>query len=299
MNFIKKIWDKIKYPHGAALALFYIFFVLLTAGTVVLVVFKPQQTVWHFILYCFAAAALAYFVYTIILFAPKMKENTIKQLKKHKFTNSMLESYGYRTITFGIFSFTVNISFAIFQGVFAIMTGSIWYITITCYYLVLALIKGLVLYSKWKNKDNIQKQAKTYMWCGIAFLILTFAFSGMILLIYKSNMYFEYAGLMIYVVAVYTFYKLTLAIVNIFKAKKQDDFYVKSIRNINLASALVSVVVLQVALFQSFSPASNLGVANALTGGGVSLVILAYAIIMITKANKILKQEKNDDGKQK
>ena len=299
MNFIKKIWDKIKYPHGAALALFYIFFVLLTAGTVVLVVFKPQQTVWHFILYCFAAAALAYFVYTIVLFAPKMKKNTIKQLKKHKFTNSMLESYGYRTITFGIFSFTVNISFAIFQGVFAIMTGSIWYITITCYYLVLALIKGLVLYSKWKNKDNIQKQAKTYMWCGIAFLILTFAFSGMILLIYKSNMYFEYAGLMIYVVAVYTFYKLTLAIVNIFKAKKQDDFYVKSIRNINLASALVSVVVLQVALFQSFSPASNLGVANALTGGGVSLVILAYAIIMITKANKILKQEKNDDGKQK
>ncbi|MBP3345211.1 MAG: hypothetical protein J6K97_03300 [Clostridia bacterium] len=299
MNFIKKIWDKIKYPHGAALALFYIFFVLLTAGTVVLVVFKPQQTVWHFILYCFAAAALAYFVYTIILFAPKMKENTIKQLKKHKFTNSMLESYGYRTITFGIFSFTVNISFVIFQGVFAIMTGSIWYITITCYYLVLTLIKGLVLYSKWKNKDNIQKQAKTYMWCGIAFLILTFAFSGMILLIYKSNMYFEYAGLMIYVVAVYTFYKLTLAIVNIFKAKKQDDFYVKSIRNINLASALVSVVVLQVALFQSFSPASNLGVANALTGGGVSLVILAYAIIMITKANKILKQEKNDDGKQK
>ena len=40
-------------------------------------------------------------------------------------------------------------------------------------------------------------------------------FLGIIVLIYTSNMYFEYAGLMIYAVAAYTFYRLILAIYNI------------------------------------------------------------------------------------
>lgn len=288
MEFFKKIWNKIKNPHGVWLVLFYIFFAVITAGTIVLVVLVPKQTIWHFVLYVLAAILLAYFVYTMVIFVPKMKNGIIKLLQKNKFTNSLLKDFGYRTIVFSIVSFSLNIAYITFVAVMAFMSKTAWYFTITIYYLILAFMKGNVFYSKRKYNTEI-KEARALRFSGIMFILMTIALSGIIVLIYKANHYFEYAGLLIYAVAAFTFYNLTVAVVNIFKARKHDDLYVQNIRNINLANALISILMLQVALFQAFSPTSNLGFANALTGGGVSLIILVLGILMIIKANKKLK----------
>jgi len=292
MHFIKRFWSKIEEPHGIGLALFYIVFTLLITGTLILVILSPKQTIFHYMLYAFSAVSLAYFVYTIIYFAPKLTEKTIKTLRKYKFTSSLLDNYGYRTLVFSIISFILNIAYVAFMLVLGIMTDSVWYITITIYYLVLSIIQGSVFYSK-KKYNNEMHQVKIFKYCGVMLIFLTLAFSGIIVLIYKSNMYFEYAGLMIYAVATYTFLKLTVAIINLFKARKQDDLYVQGLRNINLASALVSLVVLQVALFQAFAPEHNTSVANGLTGGVVSLIILLLGIYMIIKSkNKMKEREK-------
>lgn len=298
MDFIKKVWDKIKEPRPLYLALFYVFFALVLAGTLTLVILVTEQTVWHMVLYVIAAVSLAYFVYTIVIFAPRMKQGIINILKKYKFTNTLLSNYGYRTIAFSICSFLLNMAYVVFLGVFGIISGSAWYISLTAYYLCLSLMKGNVFNSMRKYNTDI-KRARAYRYCGIIFIILTIALSGIIVLIYTSNMAFEYAGLMIYCVATYTFYKLALAIYNIFKARRWDNLYIQSIRNINLVSASVSVLVLQVALFQAFSPESNTGFANGLTGGVIALGILALAIYMICKANKELKEirsESNEKG---
>lgn len=297
MNFINKLWQKLKNPHGIWLCLFYVFFALVVSSTIVLVVIVQKQSFYHYILYAFSALLLTYFVYTIVKLAPKMKKATITALKKHKFTNSLLENYGYRTVVFSVISFIINIAYVVFLGVLAFLTKSAWYISITAYYLILSLMKGNVFYSKQKSTSSDIKHIKTYRFSGIMFILLMIAFSGIIVLIYKSNMYFEYAGLMIYAVAAYTFYKLGFAIYNIFKAKRQDDWYVQNIRNINLASALISLIVLQVAMFQAFSPENNTSVANGLTGGAVALIIMALGIYMIYKANKTLKQKENKNGK--
>lgn len=297
MNFFKNIWNKIKNPHGIWLVLFYVFFTLLTAGTLVLVILVQKQTILHYILYVLASLTLAYFVYTMVIFAPKIKNNTINFLQNHKFTNKLLEDYGYRTIVFAVFSFILNIAFISLILVMAIMSKTAWYFTITVYYIVLAFMKGNVFYSKRKHDTEI-KQARALRFSGIMFVVMTIVFSGVMVLIYKANHYFEYAGILIYAVAAFTFYKLTLAIFNIFKARKQNDLYIENIRNINLASALISIIILQVAMFQAFAPEQNLGYANALTGAGVSVVILILGVLMINKANKRLKDlNKNTNNK--
>lgn len=289
MEIFKKIWNKIKNPNGIWLVLFYVFFALITAGTIVLVCLIQKQTIWHYILYCLAALFLTYFVYTMVIFVPKMKAGIINSMRNHKFTNKLLKDYGYRTIVFSVFSFILNVAYISFVFVMAIMSKTAWYFTITVYYVVLAFMKGNVFYSKKKYGTGV-KEARAFRFSGIMFVVMTIVFSGVIVLIYKANHYFEYAGLLIYAVAAFTFYKLTLAIYNIFKAKKHDSLYIQNIRNINLANALISIIMLQVALFQAFSPASNLGFANALTGAGVSAVILFLGIVMIIKSNKSLKQ---------
>lgn len=293
MDFILNIWNKIKNPRMIYLILFYIFFAIVLAGTLVLVILVPNQTVWHYILYVIAAVSLTYMVYTIVIYAPRMKENFIKLLRKYKFTSTMLDNYGYRTIVFSICSFVLNMAYVTFLGVIGIMSKSYWYISLTVYYLCLSVMKGNVFNSMRKYNNDI-KRARAYRYCGIIFILLTIALSGIIVLIYTSNMAFEYAGLMIYAVAAYTFFKLGIAIYNIFKARRYDNLYIQSIRNINLVSALVSILVLQVALFQAFAPEHNQGVANGLTGGAVAIVILALSIFMIYKANKLLESSKGN-----
>lgn len=294
MDFLKKCWDKIKEPHGLWLALFYVVFIVTVTATIVLLIIKPSSY-FNYILYLASAILLAYFVYTIIYFAPKIKAKIINILNSHSFTKTMLENYDYRTIIFSVFSFFVNLCFVAFQGVLGIITKSWWYITITIYYILLSLAKGLVLLSQKKYKSDSAKALKTYRFVGIILTFLMIAFSGIIVLIYKSDRYFEYAGLLIYVVSAFTFYKVVLAIYNIIKAKKQNNIFTQCFRNINLSASLISLLVLQIAMFKAFSPESNTGFANALTGAGVAIIIVSIGIYMIASSTKKLKQQENNN----
>lgn len=288
MNLLKRIWNYLIKPKPLFLALFYILFVILLALTLTLVCVSKTQTVIHYILYGLSAISLTYFVYTIVIFAPTFKQDIIRLLRKFKFTSTLLDNYGYRTMMFSIVGFVLNVAYVVFIGILAIVTHSAWYIAITAYYLILTLMKGNIFYSKKKYNTELKK-ARAYRFCGIMFILLMLAFSGVIVLIYTSNMYFEYAGIMIYAVAGYTFYKLTLAIINIFKARHQNDLYIQSLRNINLVSAMISIIVLQVAMFQAFSPQHNTSVFNGLTGGAISLLIVLLGAFMIIKSNKKIK----------
>ena len=96
---------------------------------------------------------------------------------------------------------------------------------------------------------------------------------------------------MIYVAATYTFIKVTTSIVNFFKAKKQTDYTVEALRNVNVADAAVSVLALQTAMFHSFGGEGiSTGVANALTGAAVCIVVFLLGVFMIVKGNKGLKK---------
>lgn len=287
---VKNLWNKIKNPRGIWFLLFCLFFIALVASTIIIVVVKKEYTIFHYILFFLSAISLTYFVYAIVKLAPTIKTSITNTLKKHKLTNKLITNYGFRTLFFSFFSFLFNMAYLITIGVFGIISGSIWYITITFYYLVLALVK-LNIYVQKRKDISFYNQTKAYRFTGILFIFLTITLSGIIVLMYKTNMYFEYAGIMIYVFATYTFIKLSLAIYNLFKAKKQDNLYIQSIRNINLANASVSVLVLQVALFQAFSPENNKGIANGLTGGVVCAIILFIGIVMIVKGNNSLKKD--------
>lgn len=282
------IWNKIKSPTKLALVLFYLFFVVIITTTLLVVIKFNIFSVLQYVLYVLSTFSLAYFIYTIVIFVPKLKNNIITILKQHKFTNKLLSNYGFRSFISSCFSFAINFAYVIFQCVLAIISKSFWYASIAVYYLILTSMKGNVFLSKIKD-DTKQKQLKTYRFTGILYIFLTIALSGIIILIYKTSNVFEYAGLAIYVVAAYTFFNLSMSIYNLIKSRKQTSLYVQNLKNINLVHSVFSLFVLQVALFQAFSPESNTGFANALTGGAVSLFILTVGILMIVKSSKTLK----------
>ena len=99
---------------------------------------------------------------------------------------------------------------------------------------------------------------------------------------------FSHAGLMIYVSATYTTYKVVMTIRHIVKARKSTDMTVMTVRSINLADMCVSILALQTAMFHSFSPNMNWGTMNAITGAIVCLATVLIGIVMVANGKRAI-----------
>lgn len=298
MEKFKNFLNSLKEKHWAMILLS-IFSVAVIAFTLVLVCLGQTESILSFIMYPISALALTFLIYCMVVYLPIVKDAIIKSLKKHKFTNELLDSYGYRSIIFASCSFVINIAYAVVNVVVAVMSKSIWFGALATYYIALSLIRGILIAScrkrKKKNKQfTLEKQLVAYRNTGVLLMVLNVALVAAIVQMVMSNQGFEYAGLMIYVIAVYTFYKLGLSIYNLFKMKKHEDYLVKAIKSISFADALVSVLALQTAMFAAFAQSGDWALPNALTGGAVSMIIIGMGIFMIVKGQIGLKQFKKE-----
>lgn len=229
-----------------------------------------------------------------------MKEKIITFLKRFKIAENLMGDYGYRTIFFGIISFIVSFGFAIFNGVLGIILHSIWYGAMSGYYIILGLIRmGLMLLSNKAKKQNNEEQKIRYKKliifrnCGIAIFILAIAMSIAVTKRLTNGNAEKYAEIMAITYAVYTFYKITLSIINIFKAKNYQDPIVQSLRNINLADALMSLFALQITLVTAFSED---GFGNA-TLNNITGIVVCIAVFMIGVGMVVIGQKRLNENK--
>ncbi len=243
--------------------------------------------------FALAAIGLAYTVYTLVRFAPRLKRSVVAWAEQYEFTHSLMRNFGFRTLILSIGSFALSVAFGLFNGVLGILSKSVWYGALSAYYILLALLRGgVLLYHKRKRAvdeplEKARAQLKTYRNCGILLLVLHIALSVAIAQMIFDDEGFVYAGLMIYASAAYAFYKITMSIINMFRARKQDDLTIQAIRNVNLADATVSILALQTALLSTFGDEGlNASLFNTLTGTIVSLFTLGLGVFMIVKANK-------------
>ena len=249
-----------------------------------------------YVLYAIAGVSLGYTAYLVVKFIPTFKTVIISFMEKHDFTYLLLRNYGFRTIIFSIGSFLVSVIFGAFNGVMGIIHGSIWYGALATYYICLAFLRGGILtYHKSKvgkkerldaSRDELTK-IKIMRSSGIILLVLNVALSSAIAQMIFSDAHFIYLGWTIFAYSAYAFYKITMSVYNLFKAKRQSDLTVQAIRNVNLTDASVSILALQTALLTTFSTGEvNVSLFNTLTGILVSAFSIGIGVYMIIYANK-------------
>ena len=208
-------------------------------------------------------------------------------LKSQKLTNKMLEDDEYKLLVYSTIGFFINVIYVSFHLIVGILGRSIWYIAISAYYIVLVITKLYILNNFRKHSKDLKIALKTYKNTGIMLNLLTLALSGIIVLIIKQNRSFKYAGLTIFAVALYTFYKITSAIIQTIKERNNSNLYVRAIRNINLVNAFYSILVLQVAMFQAFGNGNIYNTANALTGGVIAVIMFIISFTMLIRSSKL------------
>ncbi len=298
-NFWADAWERFKTPNSKVIALTCVLTVLFCATSITIVLVDFQAKWWSYfayVLFALSAFSLGYAVFLFCRAVPHIKAWCIAKLQKNAVTNKILQNYGFRTVLFSTFTVFVSIAYGLYNGVLAIIGHSVWYGALAGYYILLVCMRGgIVLYhgKHRKGERNIVREARSYRNCGWFLIVTILALSAAILQMVVAKASFVHAGLTIYVAATYTFYKMTMSIINIIKArKKTDDYTVQALRSVNFADALVSILALQTSMIQAFGDATstNAALGNAITGGGVCALVLALGIYMIISGNKRLRR---------
>ena len=221
-------------------------------------------------------------------------EKLLMTVKKTSFGAQFLEDYTFRTILTTMPSFIINVAYTVYNGVIGIVNQSSWFITMAVYYSLLGVMRYHAVntgrkISRMKDQKLIRKKELAVIKTdGILLLLLNLALSGVVLLTIAQDTAKRYSEIMVISIAAYTFYKITMAVINMVKVRKMQSPILITIRNIGVADALVSILTLQTTMLASFQNTSNLDVnrMNALTGMAVCILIALLGISMIYYASK-------------
>ncbi|MCM1533622.1 MAG: hypothetical protein NC099_03105 [Corallococcus sp.] len=197
---------------------------------------------------------------------------------------------------FAAVSLIVNLAFAVINGAVALKYSSLWYGALAGYYIMLILLKGGVVTAKTVcgkkyGEDEFalgKSEIKTYLFSGACLVILEAAMAVAIVQMVITPKPDISGPIMAIANAAYTFYSMTMAVINIVKARRSSDYAVQAIRNVNLVSACMAMLSLTVSLIATFGEEEMLAM-KASVGVVVCLLTLAIAIYMIVRASKALK----------
>ena len=135
-----------------------------------------------------------------------------------------------------------------------------------------------------------------YRACGIIFLVMNLALALIIFFMVYWNRTFEHHMITTIAMAAYTFTAFTLAIINVIKFRKYNSPVFSASKAISLAAALVSMLTLESTMLTTFSDGTMTNFDKkmmlGMTGGVISLLIVAMAIYMIVNGTKRLKNLK-------
>ena len=301
---MKRLLDLLKNPRGAWLIVAWLLGIGAAAASIAVVVLGAEGG-WVYAVYLAAAVLLAYAIYALVRFVPRATAAVSSFVKKYPLLGKWIGTYEARTLLFAACSFVINVGYVVLNIVMAALMSSIWYAALAAYYFALGALRYAVLFGTRKAKKNAQterglaaEKLRIYRNCGIALLIIEGVFmfavaqfvlsgGGSIAELAAQNMR-TYTMITMISSAAFTFYKMTLSIVNLVKVHKMTDPELWALRNINLAAALVSLLALQttMTLFLSQPLTREMSVFNGIVGLVVVLIVAGLGIVMIIRANK-------------
>lgn len=272
---------------------------LVAAVVCILSVIQSQQNILPqiagIIVYVLAAVSLTAACMCIYRDLRKgLIEKLLLLIKKNSYGARFLEDYTFRTILTTLPTFLINVVYTVYNGVIGIVNQSAWFITMAVYYSLLGIMRYCAVNTERKisrmedSKLIRKKELSVIRTDGILLLLLNLALSGVVLLTIAKGTAKTHSEIMVISIAAYTFYKITMAVINMVKVRKMQSPILITIRNIGAADALVSMLTLQATMLASFQDTSSIDAnrMNGITGLAVCILIALLGASMIYYASK-------------
>lgn len=188
----------------------------------------------------------------------------------------------------------LNVLYAVMKFALGVCYRSVWFGTLAVYYLLLAVTRFALVHYASRNAfgADMVSEWKRCRLCGVILLFMNLALTGMVILVVERNKGFHYPGMLLYIMAMYAFYNITAAIVNVVKYRRYRSPVMLAAKVLQLAAAMVSMLALETAMLAQFGGGSGehfRAAMTAWTGRAVCAVVLAFAVIMICRSTKQIK----------
>ena len=255
----------------------------------------------------YAAYVLSFYTLSVIVMrCIKIVPKQYRIAKNAVYSNPLGERFmtdmTFRTHVTLYGSLTVNLLYVALNVVSGVLYKSAWFYILAVYYTILAVMRFLLV--RFLNKvgigNNRFKELRRSRLCGYIMLMINLVLSGAVLMILYQDKGYEYNGILIYVMAAYTFWITAIAIKNLIKYRKLGSPVMSMAKIISMAAALVSMLSLETAMFSEFGAEmtpENQRLMIMLTGAGVSIIIVTMSVYSIVKnSGEIKRIMENDYG---
>lgn len=262
-----------------------LFTVVCVPGLMVVFYFHLEQSPVAYFVYSLSAYGLVLWIVRSI--------GVAKQVKIAVYAHP----WGHRYMTDVLLRGRISLHIAIVvhwgYGLFKLGTGiyydSFWFGAMGVYYLILTGIRALLLRSIYEKTAGFYGEFRASRLCGYLLLVLNIALSLLIVQMVAGGKGNTYPRYIIFVVALYTFYAVISSVVSLIRFPKGNSPALTASKVVGFAGGLVSMLLLQTAMFASFGGGAQFQRRmNAATGGVVCILIFLMASLMIGRANKAI-----------
>lgn len=291
----KTLCKRLLYPSGW---LIIVLSLLSVAGLAVVFIMGWSETPFAYAVYPLSAYSL-----TVVcaFFAKRLSgySRGIRQkVSNHPLGNRYMTDAAFRVRISLYVSLAINLAYAVFNLTAGVIYSSFWLIAVAVYFILLSLLRFMLLryMHAGEEKQGLLHEYRRYRLCGLLMLILNISLSGIVYQMVRLNQGYQYPGILIFAVAVYTFYSVVISIVDMVKYRKYSSPVLSASKAIRFVAALVSLLSLETAMLAQFGDDEAFRrIMTACTGAAVCAVVLAVSVYMVVRSSvEINKMRIND-----
>jgi len=272
--------------------------IIISAVTLTLIfIHGMEESIPAYIVYVLAFYTLTVVTISCTMVLPKQLRTIKQKIYDNPLGNRYMTDRVFRANISLSLSFLINILYVGINLWSWYTLHSWWFMVLAVYYIIMAVMRFLLVrYVRiQKIGTDITKEWKRSRICAYILLLINLSLSGAVLMILYQSKGYDYPGVLIYVMALYTFYSTIHAIVDIVKYRKMGSPIMSTAKVVSLSAALVSMLNLETAMFAQFgadmSP-ENRQIFIILTGAGISIAVVTLCVILIVRATKEIRREK-------
>ena len=264
---------------------------------------------WETAPFAYAVYVIAFCTLTVLCLAcwktiPGYYRSIRGKVYDNQYANRYLTDAAFKTHVSLYISLGINLLYVAANAFSAVIYSTWWFALFAIYYAILAVMRFLLV--RYVNRNSIGSsrmgELKRSRLCAYILIFVNIILSGAVLMMIYFERGFEYRGILIYVMALYTFYMTGSAIRDMIKYRKLGSPVMSVSKIIKFAAALVSMLSLETAMFSQFGGEMSQEAEQLmimLTGAGIAVIVVTmamYVIIRNTKEIRKLKKEQKHHG---
>ena len=247
---------------------------------------------------CVVYALSFYTLCAAVAYCVRKLPRQCRQLKQrflaHPLGGRYVTDGGFRTLISLYCALSVNLLYAGVNVLSWYLYRSWWFVCLAVYYGILSVMRFLLVRRLRSTELTRMAQLRRALSCFRIMLLLNLFLSGAVLMMVYQDRGYAYHGVMIYIMAMYTFYTIIHAIVGLIRYRSFHSPVLSAAKRISVAAALVSMLNLETAMFAQFGgemSASDQQLFIILTGAGISITVITLSVLLIVKATKEIRSE--------